>query len=96
MVDKFRREDAAEVSLVVKLLKHTGGSSSRGVGEVNGVAEIDDKGECVYYYEEPLTDFVVDRSLFDEQGKEHHQDIEHVGIDNGCAVEHQSSSEHTA
>ena len=96
MVDEFCREDAAEVSLVVKLLKHTGGSSSRGVGEIDGAAEVDDKGECVYYYEEPLTDFVVDRSLFNEQGKEHHQDIEHVGIDNGCAVEHQSSSEHPA
>ena len=61
--------------------------------EIDGVCEVDGKGNTVDDDKDPLAYLVIDIVLFQMQREEHHNDIEHIRIDNGRGIKQQASPE---
>ena len=84
-------EDAGKVVLIAKLLEHAGRRAALGVGEIDGIAQVENQRQAVDNHKHPLTDLVVGLGLLQMQGEEHHHNIEHIGIDDGRSVEHDAA-----
>ena len=96
MVGQFSEEDVAEVVFVGEFGEEGPcGAAACELG-VDGVGEVGSDADAVDDDEECFTHGVPPGALFAAQGKEHEDDVEGVGVEDGGAVEAQASSKEVA
>ena len=93
-MDKLRTYDATKITFVGEFAEHGGGGPSHGISEIDGIAEVDDKGQTIDDDEYPLADQCVGGILLSMPGEEHHRDIGDIGDKDGRGVEYQTASQH--
>ena len=91
VAEEFREEDASEVSFCGEFLEDACRRPAEGIGEIDGVAEVDDECDAVDDDEESFAEAVIGGRLLAIPGEQHEYEPQHVGIEDGGAVEHISS-----
>ena len=93
MTQKLFADNAAKIAFILEFPKHRCRRSSHGIPEIHGVHQVDSQRNAVDNDKQHLANTMIAGTFLQVQRKEHHNDVEGIGIKDGGGIEHQSSSE---
>ena len=78
----FRQENATQIALVGELTKDSRRGATHGETEIDGIAQINGQRQAIDDEVYGTTELLVNGSLLEMQGEQHHHDIRDVSYQN--------------